>query len=145
MEKVLRAATILRDNGCDPDIEPWYFACTSKQLEDALKLEKFTSADYSTIKALMAGEISSYLGFEWIIFGRTSGKVALLPHNSSTDVRSCFAWSKSGMLIATAQEPSTVIERRSDLDAWQVLTTMDMGATRLEEEKVVHVLCDEST
>ncbi|MCK5641299.1 MAG: hypothetical protein KAJ19_10895, partial [Gammaproteobacteria bacterium] len=71
--------------------EQLHIAVASKQLQDLLNLEKVTSADYVTIKALVNGEIDTYMGFK---FHRTQ-RLAI----SATDVRTCFAWVQSGVKL----------------------------------------------
>lgn len=145
IDKLIRAQTVLLDHGLDTDMDEMHIAITSKQLDDLLQTSQITSVDFNSVKALVSGDIDTFMGFKFHIFGRTTDRVANLPLNVGTDVRSTFAWAKTGMMLAVASDVITRVDERPDKrHSIQVRTTLDMGATRLEEEKVAHILCDES-
>ena len=144
IDKLTSAMKLLLDGGVDPNVEELHIAISAQQLKNLLDSTTVTSADFNTVKLLMQGTINSFMGFEFHIFGGTTTKNATLAIDSS-DIRSCFAYAKTGMLLATAEEAVTTIDRRPDkLNSVQVLTKLDIGATRLEEAKVIHILCDET-
>jgi hypothetical protein len=137
LEKLIRAKAILMRGDVDED-EELFFAYRAQQLEDMLKLEKLTSADYASVKALIDGTISYFMGFTWV-------HSELLTNNSSTDVTTCFAWARNGILLATAEAVETKVDVLPTKNySVQVWAGMDIGATRMEEAKVVPVYCDES-
>lgn len=143
--KLTQAMQILLDGGVDPNTDELHCVISSYQLRSLLDDTTVTSADYNSVKALMNGQINTFMGYTFHVFGgsSTNKRTATLPKSGNN--RSCFVYAKSGMLLATAEEPVTTIDRRPDkLNSIQVLTKMDMGAVRLEEEKVVHILCDET-
>ncbi len=117
--------------------EELHLALASKQLQDMLVLEKITSADYATIKALVNGEINQYMGFT---FHRTQ-RLAI----DANDIRTCFAWAGSGILLGLGADIHTRISERADKNyLTQVWAGMSIGATRMEETKVVRIFCDET-
>ena len=65
IEKLIQARGMLWRNEID-ESEPLFAAVTSFQLEDMLNNTKVQSADYNTIKALVRGEINSFMGFTFI-------------------------------------------------------------------------------
>mgnify|MGYP003625313122 FL=1 len=65
LAKLLEAKEILDSSDVDPD-EPRYMIVTAKQLQNVLGVEQITSADYSSVKALVQGEIDTFLGFNFI-------------------------------------------------------------------------------
>jgi len=96
-----------------------------------------TSADYATVKALVSGEINTFLGFN---FKRLSS--AIMPKVSTT--RSCYAFTRDAMVLALGIEPMATIERRADKGfAWYVYNRMSIGATRMQGEKIVEVQATE--
>lgn len=114
-----------------------YMAVAGKQLEDLLDSTTVTSSDYNTVKALVKGEINTFMGFEFI-------RTERLPR-SATDVRSCIAFAKSGLLLGVNADVSAEITKRADKRfSWYAYACMSLGATRMEEEKVVQVFCDET-
>lgn len=140
--KLRAARKVLDDWGADP-MEQRYFVCTVQQRDDLLATTQVTSSDYNSVKALVQGDVDTFMGFKFVTFGTQSGRNAILPVSSS--IRSCFGYTQSAMLLAIASEANTRITERADLrNIPQVYTELDVGATRLEEEKIAHVLCDES-
>ena len=133
--KLTEANKKLRAAENDPD-DGFRFAVSQEQIEDMLNDSTFTSADYNAIRALMTGEINTFMGFTWVALER-------LGTDGSGD-RRCIAWAKNTLLLGMAAEPSTRISERDDKNySTQVFMSMDLGATRMEETGVVEVLCSE--
>lgn len=135
-----------------------YLAVTSRQLEALLGETEVSSADFNTIRALVRGEIDTFLGFEFIrtellpraaaatTFTLGSGVVGAgggtLPAATS---RRCMAWAADGIMLATGKDFSSSVDKRPDKgNSDQVLSQMSIGATRMEEVKVVEVICNEA-
>jgi hypothetical protein len=136
LDKLIEAKEILDGNDVDPD-EARYLIATSKQMSDLLALEKVTSADYASIKALVQGEINTFLGFNFI-------RTERLGLDGSSN-RQVLAFTQSGLGLAVGSDVSTRISERADKNyATQVFLSMTIGATRIEDEKVVEIACVES-
>ena len=137
LDKLLEAKKILMAAENDP-AEERYFACSEQQLNDLLKTNQVQSADYNTIRALVRGEIDTFVGFKFVPTER------LLMTPGTPNVRHCFAWVKSGLHAGTWNGLETHVDRRSDKNyVWQVWMSFTMGATRTQEKKVVQVNCAE--
>lgn len=132
-----------------------YFALTASQLESLLGQTEVTNSDYNTVKALVQGEVNSFLGFNFIHSERIPLQVAALSGSPTTGAvgagsslvgtRKCFAWAKEGLLLSVGQDIVSRISERDDKSySTQAYACMGVGATRMEEEKVVEVLCTES-
>jgi hypothetical protein len=135
LAKLLEAKEILDSNDVDPSI-PRYIACSPKQISDLLNDDEVTSADFNTVRALVKGELDTYVGFKFITTNR-------LPLDGSND-RRVFAWAMDGIKLAIGKEPSARIDERADKSyATQVYYCMSVGATRMEEAKVVEIICNE--
>ncbi len=133
--KLRRAKQILDQNEVDPT-ERRYIAMTAKQMTDLLRTTEVTSADYNTVRALVQGEINSFMGFEFV-------RTELVRTNASSH-RRCVAWAQSGLLLAVGQDIVTDIgPRRDKRNSTQVYVSASFGATRMEEEKVVEIICAE--
>jgi hypothetical protein len=135
----LRQAKFLLDNADVDDEDPRYFAFTAKSLQDLLRTTEVTSSDYNTIKALVEGQINTFLGFT---FKRISSKI--MPIDTVTDIRTCVAWARSGIKITDSGRETHIDVRPDKSHALQIRTVAALGGTRMEEVKVVAVLCDES-
>ena len=123
-------------NDVDPSI-PRYIAVGPKQIEDLLGTTQVTSSDFNTIKALVQGDVDTFMGFQFIMTNRLS--------IDSNDIRSCFAWAEDGITLGVGKDVQARIDERNDKGyATQVYYCMDIGAVRMEEAKVVKIFCDET-
>lgn len=133
-EKVLQAKRILDD--ADVEMEDRFFVSSPAGLEDLLAEPEATSSDYAAIKALVRGELDTWLGFKWIVSTRL---------DVAANIRQCFAFQRYGVCTALASMPLVRTDERTDLSySWQVYYELNIGAVRLEEERVVRVDIDES-
>lgn len=136
VEKLRMARQILDDADVD-DGEEQYCVVTAKQVSDLLKTVEVTSEDYNTVKALVEGKVNTFMGFT---FKRISSN--LLPKKETA--RNIFCFAKSGLLVATNGDIKTDISTRLDKRmATQVYASISCGATRMDEKKVVSILCKE--
>lgn len=133
--KLRKAKEIMDKNEVDPT-ERRYIALTAKQVTDLLKTTEVSSADYNTVRALVQGEINSFMGFEFV-------RTELVRTNTSSH-RRCVAWAQSGLLLAVGADITVDIgPRRDKRNSTQVYVSASFGATRMEEEKVVELICAE--
>lgn len=134
----------------DPSIQR-YFVCNAEAIEDMLSETEVASSDFNTVKALAQGDINSYMGFNFIRSERlansglfsvntSTGGVTLSTGNGNS-LRQCFAFAGDGILLALGMDVKARISERDDKNySTQVFCEMSIGATRLEEAKVVGVL-----
>ena len=135
LAKLLEAKEILDSSDVDVD-EPRYMIVTAKQLQNVLGVEQLTSADYASVKALVQGEIDTFLGFNFIRTER------LVTDGSN---RLALAFTQNAIGLALGQDITTKISERADKNyATQVFLSMSIGSTRVEDEKVVEIACVES-
>ena len=133
--KLLSAKQIFDEADVDPDI-PRYIAVAPSQIKALLGTTQVTSSDFNTVKALAQGEVSSFLGFEFILSNRLA---------KSGNNRTCFAWAEDGIKLAVGKDVMAKIDVRPDKSySTQVYYCATFGASRMEEEKVVSIVCDES-
>jgi len=119
----------------DPSIQR-YLVVGPKQISDLLNTTQVTSSDFNTVKALVNGEINQFLGFTFV----TSNRLSI-----ASSKRLCLAYAADGIKLALGQDIMTRIDERSDKGyATQVYVCMTMGATRMEEEKVVTIEAHEA-
>jgi hypothetical protein len=133
----LRAAKYILDASEVDEEEERIIVVSAKQLQDLLRTTEITSADYNSVKALVDGSVNTFMGFKF-------RKTQLLPLASATDVRSTYVYVKSGIVLAE-RGLKTHMDVRTDLShSLQIRSVASLGATRLEEKKVVEIACDES-
>jgi hypothetical protein len=138
--KLLSAKEILDANDVDPD-EERYIAVAAKQIQDMLKIDEFISADYSTVKALVAGARMpfAFMGFTFIPISTS------LLDTDSNSYRRVICWAKNGLGLAIAKDISTRITERADKNySVQVYASLGLGSARLDSDKVVEIKCDET-
>ena len=132
--KLVTAKKKLDEKSVDPSI-PRYIVVSPEQIEDLLNSTTVTSADFNTVKALVQGDIDTFVGFKFITSNRLT--------DDGTS-RLCYAWAQDGMKLAIGKEPNAKIDERSDKSyATQVYYCSSFGSTRMEEEKVVEIACNE--
>ena len=114
-----------------------YALVTGEQIADLLNTTEVASSDYNVVKSLVQGEINTWLGFVWIRSER------LLTDGSSN--RLCYFFQRYALQLAIQKDIEGRIDERADMNfAWQVYLRMCMGATRLEEGRIVQAACTES-
>jgi hypothetical protein len=130
----LRAAKNVLDAN-EADDEDRYCIINAKQLQNLLAETEVTSSDFATVKALVSGQVDSFLGFQFI-------RTELIGTDSNSDHKVLF-WQKAGMKLAMGAEPTIKISERADKNhATQVFASMTIGATRMQEELVGYIECD---
>jgi len=136
IDKLREAKQILDSSDVDPELQRC-IVMKSNQFYDLLGDTQIQSSDYNTVKALVAGEIDTFMGFKFI-------RTERLDTNSSSN-RLVLAFAQSGIGLALGQDINTKISERADKNyATQVFLSMTIGATRIEDEKVVEIECTES-
>lgn len=135
ISKLREAAQIFAEN--EVMDEPLHIVISPKQRTDLLETTEITSSDYNTVKALVQGEIDTFLGFQFHVYNN-------LQVDGSSN-RRCFAFAESGITFGQWNGFTTRIDERADKEyLWQVFNSATIGATRTQEEKVVEILCAES-
>lgn len=143
-------------NDVDESI-PRYFAYSGKQKQNLLNETEVTSADYNSIKALVQGEVDTFMGFKFIRSERlpvtTAANTAFVAATGAfsggsdtiaSGARRCIAWAEDGMIFSTGVDLLVRIdELPTKRYSTQVYAAHQVGAVRMEEEKVVEVHCKE--
>ena len=143
--KLRRAGELINDKDQLEDGEKVYILAGVNQKSALLRNEETTSSDYNTVKALVKGEINEFMGFEFIWFGgNPQGYKAFLPKTSN--IRDCYYYSESALKLAFQENSMFVDVTRLPTKHYstQVYVSVDCGATRMWEEKVGTIKCDET-
>jgi hypothetical protein len=133
-----------------------HIAQTSSQLQSLLAETAVTSADFNTVRALVQGVVDTFLGFKFtrtqllktqgaaLAFDVVTGAVGA-GAGAAAGYRKVIAWAEDGLILSTAMDIMTRVSERADKGyAEQVYAAMSIGSTRMEEEKVVVILCNEA-
>ena len=133
--KLRNAKEIMDSASVDPSI-PRYIVVGPKQISDLLGTTQVTSSDFNTVKALANGEVNTFLGFNFIVSNRLS---------IGSSKRLCLAYAMDGVKMAIGQDLMTRIDERADKGySTQIYVCQSIGATRMEEEKIVTIQAHEA-
>jgi hypothetical protein len=133
--KLISAKDLLDKADVDPSI-PRHIIVGPEQLGNLLGDSEVTSSDFNTVKALVRGELDSYLGFKFTVSNR-------LPKTGND--RTCIAYAQDGLLLGIGKDISARIDERADKSyATQVYYCQTIGATRMESAKVVPIVAIEA-
>lgn len=135
----LVSANVALDEAEGDESEMRTVALGAKQKGNLLATTEATLKEYGiakdTIGGLSDGKVVRILGFDTIHSER-------LQTNSSSHKR-IPAWRKSAIGLGIARDVSANIAQRADKRfSWYVYTDMSIGASRLEESKLVEIVCD---
>ena len=133
--KLIQTRKIFSQNSVDPSI-PLHIVVGPEQIESLLNTTQVTSSDFNTVRALVSGQVDTFMGMTFHISNRLA---------KSGNNRTCFAFASDGITMAVGKDVMARIDERADKSySTQVYYCATFGATRMEEEKVVQILCDES-
>ncbi len=135
--KLIAAKKFFDLNDVDPSI-PRFIVAGATQMSDLLGTTQITSSDFNTVKALVQGDIDTFMGFKFILSNRLSLDA------TNTDDRKIFAFTQDAIKLGVGKDITAKIDVRPDKSyATQVYTCMSIGATRMEENKVFQIPCNE--
>ncbi len=108
-----------------------------KLLEDT----EVTSSDFNTVKALVNGDLKTYMGFEFHKIGtRAEGGLPGLAAD-----RIAFAWHKSALGIAIGIDLKTAIDWVAQKTSWLANGMFKAGAIAREPQGIVKLQYNETT
>ena len=137
VEKLIEAKRILMKNDVEFD-EQLTGVVNASALASLLNETEVQSMDFNSIKALVQGEVNTFMGFHFTRTERLNGTA----DGTDSDPVLCLFYPKSAIGLALGQDINVRISERDDKSyATQVYASMTIGATRVEDEKMVSVQC----
>lgn len=142
--KLRAARKLLMAAAVDLANDPLYIAVNSTDHDALLNEVQVINLDYNIKPVLVDGMIDRFLGFNFIHVEYTDSSYPLasaaLVNGSSQ--RLCPVWVKSGMHLGIWGEPQGKVDQLPNKNySTQVFAEGYFGATRLEEGRVVQILC----
>ncbi|MCH7909822.1 MAG: hypothetical protein IIB38_09425 [Candidatus Hydrogenedentes bacterium] len=139
IQKLLEGRKILLDGDVDLDdpMNQVWVAIGPKQEQELLLEVRVSNRDYGDPIFDGTGKtLRHWFGMNFIVTNRlilTSGE------------RECGLWARSGMHLGVWQDIKGEISKRADLvgKPFDMEATSTFGATRVQEEKVMKILCKE--
>jgi hypothetical protein len=137
--KVRRAKRYLDDKGV-PGMDR-HMLISAIGLETMLAETETTSSDYNTVKALVSGELDTFVGFKFhVIESRDEGGLSV----GAGDVRDGFAYHKSAIGLAIGIDIRTEVNYIANKTSWLANGLMKAGAAIRDTDGIVKVQSDET-
>lgn len=134
VDTLIKATTALDNNGVPSSDR--YFIHAAKQKADLLATTQVTSSDYNSVKALVNGEINTFLGLKFIcIAKRDEGGLPV----SGNDVTG-FIYHKRAVGFALGQEVQTEMSWLAERGAWIVGGDFSAGAVVIDDDGIAGVI-----
>ena len=139
LAKLLEAKRILDDNGVDM-VERCYVH-GARDLEDLLGADEITSSDYNSIKALVRGDVDTFLGFKWVLINDRSTATGSgeggLPETSN--VVTNFVYAMDAIGLGFAMEPKTSVDWLPEYVSYLINGQISLGAVAIDPRGIVKV------
>jgi hypothetical protein len=136
----LREAKRLMDANNVP-MDERYILIHASNLSSLLSETSVTSSDFNTVKALVQGDVNSFLGFQFVTIGdRSEG--GLTGGGSGAD-RTVYAWHKAAMGMAESMAIRSEINYIPEKTSWLVASMFSAGAIAIDAGGVVAITCRE--
>jgi hypothetical protein len=136
----LRQAKGLLDKNNVPPMDR-HIVIHSNGLQSLLSETAVTSSDFNTVKALVAGELDTFLGFQFHVLGdRAEGGLAI---DGNLD-RTCFAFHKDAIGYGEGIAPKTEINYIPEKTSFLVASMFSAGATTIDAEGIVSIVARET-
>ena len=96
------------------------------------------SSDFNTIKALVSGEVDTFMGFKFVTLGdRDEGGLPL------PSTRTCFAFHKDAMGMGIGMNQKSEINYVPEKTSFLVSSMFSAGAVSIDDEGIVKISCTE--
>jgi len=136
IEKLRATAKAMNENNVPS--EGRFLLMHASQLDALLGETEITSSDYASVKALVRGEVNSFMGFNILTMGdRDEGGI---PKPST---RTCFAWHKDSLGYAESMAQKSEINYVPEKTSYLVSSMFSAGAVAIDDEGIVQISCTE--
>ena len=113
------------------------FAVSPTGVQDLLEDAKITSSDFNTVRALVMGDVNTYMGYRFIQSNRLT--------DAGSSIRECWGWHPSCMGKLEGTGITVNIDRLPTKHyATQVYVSKCFGYVRLQQNGVIQLDIDES-
>jgi hypothetical protein len=144
--KLRAAKKAMIKNGVNLDSDQLWVLLDSRRHDELLNEVQVVNLDYNTKPVLVDGRVTAFMGFNFVIVEWSSASdYPLIAStgtmvNGTTDYIPC--WAQSGMHFGDWNTLETDIgPRRDKRNAQQIYVTQTIGASRVQEKKVVQIAC----
>ena len=111
----------------------------ANNLSALLGLTSVTSSDFNTVKALVTGEVDTFLGFKFVTVGdRDEGGLPL----SSSD-RTVYAFHRDSVGMAIGLNQTSRVDYIAEKTSFLVASMFSAGSVAIDSEGIVKITCAE--
>jgi hypothetical protein len=122
-------------------MEDRFMLVHAANLAGLLNETEVTSSDFNTVKALVQGQLDTYLGFKIITIGdRSEGG---LVGGGASQTRKVWAWHKSAVGMAESLGIRSEINYIPEKTSWLVASMFSAGAVAIDNTGIVEITCTE--
>lgn len=144
LEKMLWAKQRFWDNDADDsEVASAVMVLPPVAFTQMLRATEITNVDYNTVRTLVRGDVDTFMGFKFVRSTRVPNYTTGTYGNTADPLRrvyTCPCWIKDAIYLGVSEDITTEIDVRPDKNySTQVYVEMDMGAVRMEEERVVAI------
>jgi len=133
LAKIIQTGKELNDKGVPSGDR--HFVTSAAGMEDMLSDSTITSADYNNVRALMSGDIDTFMGFKFhTIESRTEGGLDI-----ASSVREGFGYHKSAVGLAIGLDAKTEVNYVAQKTSWLCNGIMKAGAVARDGNGIVSV------
>jgi len=113
----------------------------ANSLDSLLGETEVTSSDFNTVKALVQGDINTFLGFNVVTLGdRDEGG---LPIDGSND-RTLYAFHRDAVGLGVGMGQTSRVDYIAEKTSFLVASMFSAGAVAIDDEGIVTITCRES-
>ena len=113
----------------------------ANNLSSLLSETEVTSSDFNTVKALVTGEVDTFLGFKFITLGdRDEGGLAI---DGSSD-RTIFAFHRDAIGLGIGMGQQSRVDYIPEKTSFLVASMFSAGAVAIDDEGIVSITCREA-
>lgn len=138
-EKIEDVIELFDENDVDLQSEMPILLVGPKQKKNLRSEEVLINYDYNSSRPLQGNQLPSAMGFQVIVSTQ-------LPTDDTTGARICYAFLPSAIIMGEWEDMYSSISIRNDRnDAIQMKMEHESGAVRVDDYKVVKILCNEAS
>ena len=139
IEKLREAKKLL--DGKNVAMEGRSILIHANSLSALLGETEVTSADFNTVRALVTGDINTFMGFRFITFGdRDEGG---LPVDGSSD-RTLYAFHRDALGLGIGMNQTSRVDYIAEKTSFLVASMFSAGAVAIDDEGIVKITCREA-
>lgn len=119
--------------------ETRHIALTAAAITKLLSDTEVTSADYNTVRALVNGDLKTYMGFEFHIIGtqRDEGGLA-----KAGDIQDAYAWVPSALGYVSNMDIKSEVNYIADRTSWLCTSLLKSNAGIIENAGLIKIQYD---